>query len=64
MEQSNTPKEWLLEPLTPEELAARCAIEGSTPAQRLAALEAADPSQKRPPRRPSVMDRVDFIAEE
>jgi hypothetical protein len=36
-------------------------MEESLIAERLAAFEAADPSQQRPPYRPAAMDRVDFI---
>jgi len=48
--------------LPPEEMASRRAYEETTPAQRLAALEAADPSQQRPKKVPCVWDRVDFMA--
>ncbi len=52
---------WPLPPLTPDELQAHRALEESTEAERLATLEAADPSQKRPTRKPSWLDHVDFI---
>ena len=48
-------------PLPPEELLARTGRE-STPDQRLAALEVADPSQKRPQKVPCIWDVVDFMA--
>jgi hypothetical protein len=47
-------------PLSPEELVAKTGYE-KTPAQRLAALDAANPSQLRPKKVPSVWDHVDFM---
>jgi hypothetical protein len=47
-------------PLPPEELLARTGHE-STPAQRLAAFDAADPSRQRPKKVPCIWDRVDFM---
>jgi len=47
--------------LTPQELATRRAYENRTPAQRLVALEAGVPSQRRPPKMKSIWDRVDFL---
>ena len=47
--------------LTSAELQARRDVEESTAAERLATLEAADPSQQRPPYHPTSMDRVDFM---
>jgi hypothetical protein len=44
------------------ELAVRRAYETTTPAERLARFEALDPSQKRPPKRPCIWDRVAFMA--
>ena len=43
------------------ELAVRRAYETTTPAERLVYLAALDPSQRRPPKRPCVWDRVDFM---
>jgi hypothetical protein len=47
-------------PLSPEELVAKTGYE-KTPDQRLAALEAADPSQRRPKKVPGIWDVVDFM---
>jgi hypothetical protein len=46
--------------LPPKELAARWRYE-DTPAKRLVALEAADPSQRRPKKVPCIWDVVDFM---
>jgi hypothetical protein len=43
------------------ELVVRRAYESRTPAQRLAALDAACPSQQRPMKKPCIWDRVDFM---
>jgi len=45
----------------PEEIAARRSEE-ATPAKRLAAMDAADPSQQRPEKAPCIWDVVDFMA--
>jgi len=47
-------------PLPPEKLLARTGYE-TTPVQRLAAFEAANPSQQRPKKVPCVWDHVDFM---
>lgn len=47
-------------PLSPEELVAKTGHE-KTPAQRLAGLDTANPSQQRPIKKPCVWDRVDFM---
>ncbi len=47
-------------PLSPEELVAKTGRETTT-AQRLAAFDAANPSQQRPTKKPCVWDRVDFM---
>lgn len=57
--------------LTPEELAderqhqaelvIRRDYESTTPAQRLARFEALEPSQRRPAKKPSIWDRVNFM---
>jgi hypothetical protein len=52
---------WPLPPITPEELETRHAMENTTPAERLRAMEAADPSQTRPMKRPNIMDKVAFL---
>lgn len=43
------------------ELVIRRAYESTTPPQRLATLETADPSQQRPKKKPCIWDRVDFM---
>jgi len=48
--------------LMPHELAVRQHYETTTSAERLAALEAADPSQARPQKVACVWDRADFMA--
>ncbi len=50
------------ERVTPEELAVRLDYENRMPARHRAALEAADPSQRRPKKVPSIWDVVDFMA--
>ena len=47
-------------PLSPEELVAKTGYE-NTPAQRLAAFDAADPSRQRPKKVPCIWDRVAFM---
>lgn len=47
--------------LTPQELAMRRHYETTTPAERLAALEAADTSQTRPKKVPCIWHRVVFM---
>ena len=48
--------------LTPAEIAERRRTEESTPAERLAQLEAADPSQARPLRKKNiVVNHVDYL---
>jgi len=44
------------------ELLIRRAYETMTPAERLAQLDAADPSQQRPQRRPCIWDGVDMVS--
>jgi len=56
-----TPEEMAERQQHEAELVIRRAYESTRPVQRLAALDAANPSQRRPAKKPCVWDRVDFM---